>query len=605
MIVISSTFLGVLMVVFFIGFGTADVYGLYLVFFKYQNHPAFQKRNGAITFLFMSMLACIVVFSFIVGSIECFGEVSHESRPTIYRLSWSVIISLGCGYSFLYNVRLWYIYYCMRRAQDMTDWRFALNAEHYQNSWFLQIQNIQRYANPRKLFFFGLGLAIFFAAVNTIATFVISLLAGVIWTVIFAMTTANFMFLFVQKVWKLVDFWKIRKEVLYFKVIETVCTAYVGSLFLAKGLFDVSSESVFVLLMLCGVFCSGSLIILHSILLIKWLDKDDKLYRDKTNYNTRNLLKEILSNKKSYELIMGHLASEFSTENLLFLTEIVELQQFLLQYGYMAYDETYLFCDSPFPDFLKPSIIFSKYLESSIDSSHPGAGAPKQKQQVSSSPSSASVKDVKQDLMKHVFINNIQDKPIDNDAKNAKHDHTNPNQQNDENNAGSYSRSPSVEDATANDNQNENEKKNNNNDAKKNTSTWFANLAKPGSDRRVIEIGADEKYTILCEIYIQLFDKYVSSKAIFQINLPHELQKSLLHFYQHCQIDRFDNEKNHFRNNTSLLQWWSVICSCGKEILTLVKHSQERFHYYEVIRLQMQNEKKLEAVDVSSPKERV
>jgi len=109
----------------------------------------------------------------------------------------------------------------------------------------------------------------------------------------------------------------------------------------------------------------------------------------------------------------------------------------------------------------------------------------------------------------------------------------------------------------------------------------------------------NEKYIVLCEMYIQLYEKYVDANAMFQVNLPHHLLKSLTHFYMQCQLDKFNNDKNVFQNNALLLEWWSCICSAGRELLTLIKHSQERFEYYDAIQLQVQKEKMFGGSDIT------
>jgi len=83
------------------------------------------------------------------------------------------------------------------------------------------------------------------------------------------------------------------------------------------------------------------------------------LLNNKDGVNIKDVFQEVLSEQKMYSLLMEHLRREFSIENLLFLTELVELQAFLLKYHCISNNE--IFLNVKTPDFLQPSSIIEPF----------------------------------------------------------------------------------------------------------------------------------------------------------------------------------------------------------------------------------------------------
>ena len=225
-----------------------------------------------------------------------------------------------------------------RRSEESSEWKKQLNPNY--TTWVLKYYYILGNSSALLVFSFittmiEVTITVFIVILygfpfneqnfNTVYHIVINISVAV-WVCRFAL-----IFLCVCKMGNFVDYWDIRKE---FKYLLIMLAIFMG---LGMTVVTVAKHYGFIQSTFTYI-TSGAWTIYSWYITTIWVIKRNKAKLNANKYGAMKKIQkpkllDIIETNDGYKLLMNHLKSEFAMENLLFLTHMIQWQDFLISIG--------------------------------------------------------------------------------------------------------------------------------------------------------------------------------------------------------------------------------------------------------------------------------
>eukprot|EP01083_Nonionella_stella_P069827 186391_1 len=307
----------------------------------YKDEKFVQYRELPLTIAFTSFVIgeLIINRTYVLGYTIFFwwGFNSPDVPPPfvyvlIYSVFWWTTFSLNA-------LRIWKLYYIQQCNIVINDvcWVRSINKEHGdpEHNWF--IQNRLTWGSTRWLMRIFVPFNVLSATCGPLLTalfsdvlwphflnFVWRILTLILsWTVLYAINKTGF-----------TDIYGIKNELFYSTFLNTCSPIIYFSIFLSFVLSDVpaseytidDSRKQWLIYSFVGFVSMGLTSLITTIYPMYW---DKRKKKSKYRQIKRMSMNEVFQNQLGFRLFMRYLVTEYSTESLLFIVELIQIQNYL------------------------------------------------------------------------------------------------------------------------------------------------------------------------------------------------------------------------------------------------------------------------------------
>ena len=322
-------------------------------FHQHRNKQYFIHRNIPLLIAVISSFTIFVYIGVFPGYLAFAHDITFIQNSN---LQWSITFLISYAttiISFIVtSLRYFDLAIKIIHSQNTKKWKSLLNPEHNKNDFISK--HYQTLSNPKYQLLSGLAFFIIGYGIIIVNFFLtgMDMMKIYIGPVTLITMIGIFVSACLHKIVPFADFWYIRAELLlmcsgFIAIIPVLLVAIFVNLTMMEQAALLYASSGTGLILICflhtqmylftGVSSTAGIMVV-CLFPIFWNERRDKkiMKKSKTESHVQKLY-GLMQDKNGYEALMDHLEHEFSVENLLFLTEMIQFRDFLkAKYVYLS-----------------------------------------------------------------------------------------------------------------------------------------------------------------------------------------------------------------------------------------------------------------------------
>ena len=309
------------------------------MFYKHHQKPYFTQRNLALSFSNIIILSVGLYLTILPGSLFNM-DLIHIHWQTFFMMAIAIAVLI----TLIFSIWVFDLLLKIRHAQESKNWRSLLNPEHKETNWIIRC-----YPTLSNSKYQLMACALIFAIFESMTTAIfISTNEDLLWTmrpaIVLGFTLLIFNIVCLAKIGRFADFWYIRFEVWTYTIVLLMAgTCVIITLFGGFKELNLGER-----MMIAYYVCTIVAIMYPCIVLIFPIfinERRNKLLNITKYMEPRSSrpLYQLIQRNKGYEALMTQMEKEFAVENLLFLTEMIQFRDYLIENSLYLNDMNQIF----------------------------------------------------------------------------------------------------------------------------------------------------------------------------------------------------------------------------------------------------------------------
>eukprot|EP01084_Bolivina_argentea_P127274 225112_1 len=346
---------------------------IFLTIFLYKHHHLIHYQKRGLKLVWGAHVQTIILYTYMnLFTIINFHVTYNTMWPICMLMLCSTIDIFGAG-------RYCYQFVNIRRQQDLSEWKLHLNP-HYRSKLFV-MRHIYIFGDNTKITFICFVVTICLMTIYIVGFLTLNAKSWKMFTISVGIITyfiaacLNLYFTQFGKYFKFIDLWGISEQQKIGAIVSMIIVLFVVIIIFVDPNYELAlTLSNVVCSFLLLVFCTQNTMLPYKVYKehqkYKQLEQQTKLNMDNTTCTKKKKkLFDTISDNVGYVLFMKHLYKEFSAENLLYLTLLLQFERFLIKHNFI--DESMLLFKDNYvlPDCVPVSDTFKIGVSDKVNSS--------------------------------------------------------------------------------------------------------------------------------------------------------------------------------------------------------------------------------------------